>query len=244
MILHVRSFYSVNEAKTLKESIESIRSDWRFYPDRKLGATNAIYVYGRSLFRHLVENKFDSWKSRDSYLKDTFTPEIEYLDVLRSKMSATLGGGVEYFSRLAHPGFQIVTEGTPRIWHYDDEKSRYPYDVEFPEYRGFDGFFDDLYTFTIMLSSGKFTYNYYPQTLSKYKSQPEYYCSKHHGLLGDECDCDLKTYETIEYEQGDMIIAKDRYLHRVGSSEYTSDRERITMQGQIAKKNNTYYLYW
>ena len=94
-----------------------------------------------------------------------------------------------------------------------------------------------------MLTEGNFTYEYYPQTYSKYKEEPEFYCKKHHGLLGDDCDCDLKDPVTLSYKKGDLIIAKDRYLHRVGASTFAKD-QRITLQGHGVRKNKVLYIYW
>jgi hypothetical protein len=150
--------------------------------------------------------------------------------------------GVHYIKKFSRPGYQIITQETPRIWHYDDEKLRYPYKYAFSDYKTFD-YFDEVFTFTLMLTDGDFTYEYYPQTESKYKEEPEFYCRKHHGLLGDDCDCDLKDPVKLTYSRGDLIIAKDRYLHRVGGSSFAND-PRITLQGHGVRKNNILYIYW
>lgn len=233
MIKVYKNFLTEHECGKIHSSVLEHQQDWKTYSD--------IKVYGNSYFRHLLKTNFNADTAYSLYKADR---DIEFpwlYELLLERFSNLLQ--CQYTSNFCKPAFQIVNQATPRIWHYDDEKLRYPYKVEFPDYTD-SSYFDNYYTLTIMISKGDFTYDYYPETYSEYKNEPMYYCRKHHGLIGDECDCDLKDYKTIKYSVGDLVLTKGRYLHRVGSSKYSLDEQRMTIQGHIVAKNNIHYLYW
>jgi len=228
------SFITEADCDLIVAEVKERESAWKFYKD--------IHVLGNSFYRHLISTNFDrdaAWK----LYTETFDTDSFGQTLFATRLQEFYGVyNLRYMRGFSRPGYQIVTQETPRIWHYDDEKLRYPYEHAFPDYMRFD-YFDDAFTFTLMLTDGDFTYEYYPQTYSKYKEEPEFYCKKHHGLLGDDCDCDLKDPITLSYKKGDLIIAKDRYLHRVGASAFAKD-QRITLQGHGVRKNNILYIYW
>jgi len=232
MIKVLRNFFTDTECDDIVAEVKSRQNSWKFYKD--------IYVLGNSFFRHLLANEMDVNKAWNDYNTILDNDSIAH-ELLRKRLS-NIYGDVRFLSGFAKPGFQIITQETPRIWHYDDEKIRYPYDKLFFEYRNFD-YFDDAYTLTVMLTNGNFTYEYYPQTYSRYKNNATYYCRKHHGLLGDECECDLADPIKLVYKKGDLVFTKNRYLHRVGSSIYSND-ERITLQGHGVSRKKVLYLYW
>lgn len=232
MIKIIRNFLSSTECNNIVTEVQSRRDSWKFYGD--------IHVLGNSFFRHWLQagrNAKIAWESYSSNEAENIVDEF-----FRKRLSTYVNYDVRFLENFSRPGFQIITQETPRIWHYDDEKIHYPYTYAFSDYKSFD-YFDDAYTFTLMLTDGNFTYEYYPQTQSRYRSKPTYYCQKHHGLLGDECECDLQDPIKIVYQKGDLIIAKNRFLHRVGSSLYRTD-ERITLQGHGVTKNKVLYIYW
>lgn len=242
MITLYRNFLSLEECDSLKNLALSNTDKWKEYPDFKdVPSTSAIKVYGNSYFRHLISTNFNLNAALKLYNSTEDISSDYYKEFLIQKLSLVFDG-IKYIKGFSIPGFQIVEQETPRVWHYDDEKLRYPYKLAFPDYNN-TKYFDRWVTFTIMLSEGDFTYDYYTETKSEYKDQPEYYCRKHHGLRNDECNCNLKEYSTIKYSLGDMILADGRYLHRVGKSSYFND-SRITIQGHIVTKGSASYMYW
>lgn len=241
MIKVYKNFLTQVECSQILKYVLENKDDWDNYPDTKLGATSSISVYGNSYFRHLLKNNFNTTRALQDYNNHRNLDNPWMYNLLLERFNQLFE--CKYTETLAKPAFQIINDTTPRVWHYDDEKTKYNYKTEFPESTGIE-YFDSVYTMTIMISSGNFTYNYYPETLSRYTSIPKYYCNKHHGLVGDICDCDLHNYQTINYSVGDLILTKDRYLHRVGASSYTNDINRITLQGHIVSKKDIHYLYW
>jgi hypothetical protein len=235
MIKVYKNFLSEVECHKLMAFVNENVDAWKDYPDSN------IKVYGNSYFRHLLATNFNEIAAGKLYAETAVIDSEEYRELLLSKFSA-LYKEVSFIDGFSIPGFQIVEQETPRVWHYDDEKLRYPYKTAFPDYDN-SKYFDRWITFTIMLSDGDFQYDYYSETESVYSEYPEYYCRKHHGLIGDSCTCDLKEYATIKYSVGDMILADGRYLHRVGQSSYTGDK-RITIQGHIVTKGSVAYMYW
>lgn len=229
MIKVYRNFLSTGECSRIKSIVYENMDKWNHYAD--------IKVYGNSFFRKLLQTRFNVSEAIELYGVAENIQSVEYREFLLNKFSGIFKE-VSFIDGFEIPGFQIVEQSTPRLWHYDDEKIRYPYKSVFP-----DSDFDRWITFTIMLSAGEFTYDYYSETVSEYRDPPTYYCRKHHGLIGDNCDCDLQNYQTIKYGIGDMILADGRYLHRVGESAYSTEK-RITIQGHIVTKGSVAYLYW
>ena len=243
MVKVIKNFFSKVECDQLKNFVLSHRKDWIVYKDNK-ETDHALIVYGNNFLRILLKNKFDKSKTQIEY-ESGLTIEHEWLyDILSQRIGTLLNKEVRYVDNFAKPGFHIFLQTDPRVWHYDDEKPHYPYRKSFKGYDNF-SYFDRVYTMTITLSSGEFTYDYFPETYSKYSENAPMYCKTHHGLQGDECgECDLTKYETVKYSVGDLILTEDRYIHRVGSSKYVNDNERITIQGHIVIKDNIVYMYW
>jgi hypothetical protein len=238
MISVYKNFLSIDECCELKHLVNSNQSDWNDYPDSN---GTSISIYGNSYYRHLLATKRNIAEALKLYAKSKEISSDAYRQFLIEKFS-TIFKQVSYINGFSIPGFQIVDQEIPRVWHYDDEKIRYPYKSAFSDYNNMT-YFDRWITFTIMLTDGDFSQDYYSETQSAYKEFREYYCKKHNGLIGDDCDCDLKEYKTIKYSVGDMIFADGRYLHRVGKSSYYKDK-RITIQGHIVTKGDSAYLYW
>jgi hypothetical protein len=233
LIKVIRNFLTQTECDNIVAEVKSRKDSWKFYDN--------IEVLGNSFYRIWLNN---GRNAKDAWETYSAAQNVDIMDELfRSRISAHVNyDDVRFTQHFSRPGFQIITKETPRNWHYDDDKLHYPYAVEFPDYKTFD-YFDDAYTFTLMLTEGNFTYEYYPQTQSRYRSKATYYCQKHHELYGDDCDCDLKNPIKIVYQKGDLILAKNRQLHRVGPSTYKTD-ERITLQGSGVVKNKVLYIYW
>jgi hypothetical protein len=235
-----RNFLSEIECNNIKRFVTENKDKWLEYKDA--GSDSSISVFGNSYFRHLLSSGFNVSSATEKYRRGNSVSNDAFYDMMLKRFSEVFGN-CSYMKNMGKPGFQIITQNTPRIWHYDDEKLRYPYGIEFSDYTDF-SYFDRVFTFTIMLSDGNFTYDYYTETSSYYSDPAMYYCKNHHGLIGDDCgQCDLKEYKTIKYSIGDLVLTEDRYLHRVGVSDYNKD-ERITIQGHIVSKNNMFYLYW
>ena len=49
--------------------------------------------------------------------------------------------------------------------------------------------------------------------------------------------------KTINYKQGHLIVQNKNFVHRAGSSQFTSG-PRITLQGNIAIKKDKAFIYW
>jgi hypothetical protein len=166
---------------------------------------------------------------------------------LQARLSEELGIEVRYNDKLSLPGFQMYSydekhEVAPAsIWHYDDEKMGFPV-------RPVDR---DL-TFTILIENpGKSTYNYFPCTGSLYTKENHAFCKDHvHLKCNQTCanpNCELTDdkMKTVEYEVGSMLLTYDRYLHRIGPTEFhDKNKTRITLQGHGYIKDNVLYLHW
>jgi hypothetical protein len=232
MIQIYNNFLQKSECSDIQDFVLQNRTNWLNYND--------LWVYGNSYKRHLLKSAFRINPACSLYFSHK-NFECDWLyNTLIEKFSKIFK--CQYSTVFAKPGFQIVDQESPRVWHYDDEIVRYPYHKEFPDYKN-SAYFDNFYTMVIMISDGKFTFDYYPQTFDAYKESPVYYCAKHVNLIGNTCDCDLKEYKTINYQIGDLLLIKNRYLHRIGLSEFIQDA-RITLNGNIVEKQGIHYLYW
>lgn len=210
----------------LVETVLQHRADWIQY-------NTDISVWGNSYFRHLVAVEYNTYQAEPLYYSKPNTLPPEYKTLLLRSFSG-LFKQVAFIPRFGIPGFQIIQHTAPRIWHYDDEKIHYPYRSAFPEYVDID-YFDQCATFTIMCSAGNFTYDYTDESKSVYSRE---HLGKQQSILAPE------KYKTINYGVGDMILTYNRYLHRVGISDYTKDKQRISIQGHIVTKGSLAYLYW
>jgi hypothetical protein len=219
------NFLSTEECDSIVDYIKRNKNKW--YGSTKVIGTTDISVLGAAYFRSLINNKFNTnlaLADYDSHLQDV---DFDY-SLIVNKFKELTGYEVKFFDKIAKPGFQIISDVEARPWHYDDEKLLYPYQREFADYTNFD-YFDKVYTLTIMLTNGEFTYDYTDE-VSKYKTveKPQFTPTE---------------YKTIHYSRGDLVLTEDRYYHRVGLSNY-SEELRMTLQGHAVVKNETLYLYW
>ena len=237
------NFFNSDEADEVVAYLRAQKELWNHYPELNMtNIGNSMTVIGNSYLRHLVKHKNRELAWAD-YRQIKFDLPVHQL--LLTKMSM-LFKTVKYMNTMSKPGFQIMDSNGPRIWHYDDEKDSYNYTEEFNDYTDLT-YFDKLYSLTIMLTDGEFTYNYFPETISEYTPERHAHCKDHVWLIGDDCknkDCNLKEYTTIKYGKGDLILTGDRFFHRIGPSVYTNSQERITLQGHGVLKDDVFYMYW
>lgn len=246
MIKVYENFFSEDESQKIYNEVIKDEGLWKRYNH------SAVETYGTHFFRIIQDSmlklqRFDKDDIFDSYKSNgTFKHPAHIL--LKEKFQ-TIYDKVEYLDEFSRPGFNIgrIGETEARIWHYDDEKFYYPYKNIFFDYTKFNDYFDEVFTLTIMLSKGNFSYDYFDETYTKYDSPNVSICQEHIGLKGDICtnpNCILKEYKTINYQVGDLIIASGRELHRGGKSDYNNNQLRITFQGHGVVKDGICYLYW
>jgi len=183
-----------------------------------------------------------------------------FYDIFQKKISQLLDVNAIYVSQLGLPGFQIINDShlegeVYRVWHYDDNlHAMYDWKKLFPDFTTVEEYFDACYSFTILIDDPGYTsYDYYPDTHCKFTSDVSKRhnpCTEHIGLQSNDCPnekCALKhmSYQHIQYHVGDLLLVQDRYLHRVGRTEYTkSGHDRITFQGFGARVGKTVYLHF
>jgi hypothetical protein len=222
-------------------------------------AVHQYFAVGNSFLEHLdaatnrtIQNRTaDNIKiASEKYFNSTrlYSPTH---DLLLTKFQNLFDINVKYFDKLSIPGYSYalpnngINEQPAHLWHYDDEKNFYPYSAEFPDYTDL-SYFDDIFTMTIMLTQGDFTYDYYKETYMKWPRPANSLCNAHVRFRGDVCsnpDCKLNDYVTVKYNQGTVNIGRQCRLHRIGKSVFTGD-SRIAIQTHSVLKNNTLYLYW
>ena len=173
--------------------------------------------------------------------------------VLRDRL-LTIFPAVEYTKAFPKPGFvvRLPEFDISALWHYDNELSLFPFQLEFPDYTGdFESYFEGHYSFIIMLSDGDYSFNYFPQTVSNYKDtaheeMKNVVCLHHVKLVGDSCAnamCPLDNYETINYKQGTLVVQSRRMLHR-GNLPTNDDNLRIIVRSYGVVKYGVLYLFW
>lgn len=186
----------------------------------------------------------------DQYLSKK-GPYLPIHNILLDKFKNLFQTEVRYLNYFSVPGFSysLPIDGTneqpAHIWHYDNEKTYYPYQVEFPNYTDL-SYFDDIFTMTIMLTQGEFTYDYFKETYATWPRIEKDICPSHFRLRGDNCEnfhCILKSYLTVKYNQGTINIGRQSRLHRIGKSIFAG-QPRITIQMHSVMKDNIIYLYW
>jgi hypothetical protein len=207
-----------------------------------------IDVLGRSWYRYRQAGDIRTGINKavnDELVYQDYANSPDFDSVAHAMLLEKMGrlfDHVSYTKHFSKPGFQIVNDSAPRTWHYDNEKLTYPYQKEFADYQGFD-YFDRVFTITIMISDGNFSYDYFPES-QKYGTPQEKLCKHHEWLIGDDCpNCPLGPYSSIKYGRGDLVLSEDRCLHRVGASQFAGSK-RITLQGQAVVKDNIFYMYW
>lgn len=213
-----------------------------------------MYILGNSLFRKV--NFREGQVYYGSYFEDNIY-FFEQAEILKNNLSK-LFNKVKFTEHFSRPGFQIIKrnkEKQPSVWHYDNMITMFPYNVEFDDYNfDFSSYFDEYYIFTLMLSDGLGSFDYYPETESSFgkdivdAAQTTPICKEHVNLVGDKCNndsCKLKSYKTINYSKGSLLVQKERVLHRVGNRDIDgTDGIRATLQTYGVVKNNTLYLFW
>lgn len=247
MYKKIDNFFSDSECDSIINGIELYKSNF-------VNVGHRVDILGGSMWGSLAKNDYNIEQTIQDYLNFTEYKGFWY-DLLLERMSKEFGN-VRYPKGLPKPGFAKIdiNNSNPTLWHYDSEKVGIPYGLspDFPEYTNL-SYFDAVYTFTIMLTDGNFTFDFFPQTDSEWtKSAEEEFttniCVPHLHLVGEDCgdpNCPLGTnYETIHYKKGTVILQNRRILHRRGFSIYTHTQPRITFQGHGVEKDGVVYLHW
>jgi hypothetical protein len=239
MITRIDNFISKEECQKVSDSLRNIPSEC--FKDHSY-----IFILGTNLYEYKDINQY-----RKSAMKTNVVLQNNFqwlYDKVKLKLSQVLSCDVEYDDTFSFPGFQLYpyneqvhTKSPARIWHYDDEKLGFPirpvdYDI----------------TITLLIETpGVSSYQYFPCTHSLYTTEKKTVCKEHvHLKSWQTCpnpDCQLNdnAMETIFYDVGTMVITKDRYLHRIGPTEFHDEtKQRITLQGHGYFKNNKLYLHW
>lgn len=247
MIQLIKNFFTVEECNSSIDEVYRYKNLWYRCEETHM------YVLGDSLLRkiRLENNKLNY----DLYLNKTFA-DFKSTLLLKEKLSK-IYGKIKFCNFLSKPGFQIIKKNeskNPSVWHYDDILISYPFELEFTKYqRNFYDFFEKYYVFTLVVSNTKASFDYFLETDSKYnkimEKQESPLCADHVNLIGDDCsniNCPLTKYETINYEQGSLLIQENkRILHRVGNRDIDGsqdDRISITCYGLV--KDNVMFIFW
>lgn len=233
----IDNFFSKDECNIAISEVNQNQSSWYH-----CGETD-MYILGNSFLRKEFNAHLD--KIYEFNAANLF--KVKLLDIFPK---------IEFLKKTGKPGFQIINQNEtkkPAVWHYDSILINFPYNLEFADYNNFNDYFEEYYVFTLMLSDGNFSFDYYPETKSKFGNTPleeqqSIVCEGHVDLIGDNCtnsECQLKEFETINYKQGSLLVQDDRYLHRVGYKDIDgTDSKRITLQSYGVVKNGIMYLFW
>lgn len=244
----IENFFTNEECDNALAAVNDSEMVWR-----KCHHTG-MYILGNSLFRKININNgiitYGTYFSDNKYF-------FESADLLKEKLQ-TRFKKVNYTKNFSRPGFQIIKRNDgnhPSVWHYDNMITCFPYELEFTDYNGdFSKYFDEYYIFTLMLSDKTGSFDYFPETESKFgkdffestTSAPV--CRQHVNLVGDNCsnnNCNLKSYKTLYYNKGSLLVQNNRVLHRVGSRDINgTDTMRVTLQTYGVIKNEILYLFW
>lgn len=240
-------FFSETECDKLVEIVRSNQDSWYQCPH------TGMYILGNSLFRKM---KYTS-EGIDfgTYFDDEYF-ESEHIELLVRKLNRYFGR-IEFIPGFSKPGFQIIKLNEtqkPSVWHYDNMITMFPFERYFKDYDNFNDYFEKKLIFTVMLTDGKFSFDYYPETKSEFgkdffeSSKIRPICKEHTNLVGDDCtneDCQLKDYKTVTYRKGSVLMQSARMLHRVGLTDLNGSTDlRITLQTYGVVKNDVLYLLW
>lgn len=233
----IDNFFSKDECNTAISEVNQNQSLWY-----RCGETG-MYILGNSFLR----KQFNTHLERYDFTTTSIFKE-KLLDMFSK---------IDFFKNSGKPGFQIIKKNAtknPSVWHYDSILINFPYDLEFTDYNNnFNEYFEKYYVFTLMLSDGSSSFDYYPETKSKFgntilEETQSAVCDGHVNLVGDACpnsDCHLTEFKTIHYKQGSLLIQDERFLHRAGYNDIDgSDTNRITLNGYGVVKNRVMYLFW
>lgn len=238
MIKQIKNIFTQDECADIVDRLSNLPADvFKQHMRLKILGTN---LYDYTNFRDYIKPA----ETNNKVLEQNF--EWLYFK-LQARLSEELGMEVRFNTKFSLPGFQMYSydekhEVAPaREWHYDDEKLGFPIRPV-----------DRDITFTILIENpGKSTYNYFPCTESLYTREKQYMCKDHVHLKSNQvcinpnCELTEDKIETVEYEVGTMLLTYDRYLHRIGPTEFQDkNKRRITMQGHGYIKGNVLYLHW
>lgn len=248
MIKIFDNFFTEEECNSAVDFVTRHESSWYTCP------WTSMYILGNSLFRKITftETGLDYGNYFDVGAVDSPATQL-----LKDKLSSMFDE-VKFIQGFSKPGFQIIKlneNKNPSVWHYDDMLTCFPYEQYFKDYTGnFNEYFDQKLIFTTLLSDGKYSFDYYPETLSPFgKDYKEArtispVCEQHRNLVGDNClnlSCMLSEFKTAYYKKGTMLLQDERVLHRIGLKDLNgSNNLRIALQGYGLVKNKTVYLVW
>lgn len=244
----IDNFFTESECDDYASIVRSNQSQWQ-----KCRWTD-MHILGNSLFRKTTVNE-NSMDHGDYFQTGYFDTDAIYL--LKNKLSQYYNK-IEFIPNFSRPGFQIIKlneNKTPSIWHYDDMLTCFPFEKYFKDYIGnFNEYFEKKLIFTILISDGNYSFDYYPETASQFgKNYNESrtispVCKQHRNLVGDNCsnsECKLKEFKTLFYKKGTLLIQERRFLHRVGFKDLdNSSNLRISLQGYGLMRNGILYLVW
>ena len=226
MIKVYHNFFSDDECSQIVNDVYSIQHLWLEHSSY----SGKINYLGRSMLLELGKHQYNTSIAKESYLNaPNYTGRMH--DILIKNMT-NLFPKVSYMKQLGKPGIHILQEEKSRMWHTHFEKPLFSYELEFPDYtNNFNEFFSLDYTFTIMLTDGEFTFDYYDDEL----------CKVHENCISPQCKS--IPYTTIHYKKGDLVLQEKKNLHRIGPSKFYNDA-RIAIQGLAVIKDDTFYMYW
>lgn len=245
MISIYENFFTEDECEILINEVLEYKDQWKFNP------LTQYRTLGNSFFSASV--RLGSNNIHD-YSKETIE-NLKVYNLFKNKLSKIFTN-IEFTKSFGKPGYTIILPDQPKaaLWHYDNELSLFPFIQEFNDYNDdFHSYFEEFYTFIVMISDGEYSFDYYPETLSEYKNtQTEelsnYYCKDHVKLVGDDCpnpNCKLKEYTRVDYKQGTLLIQKERFLHRASPANFKNDNDlRVIVRGYGVMKNNVVYIFW
>lgn len=237
---------ALDQFKSVEHTKSMMREKYQYFSVGNSFIEHLDFVTGRNIENRTPEN---IKHASERYLNGNklFLP---IHDLLLIKLQDLFETKVCYTDKFSPPGFSCSKpiEGTviqpPNVWHYDDEKNYYPYNAIFSDYTDL-SYFDDLFTMTLMLTHGDFTYDYHQETYQKWPRQTEI-CKSHFRIRGDDCgdpNCKLGQFQTIQYKAGTINVGRQCRLHRIGKSTFIHE-PRIAMQMHAFMKDEVIYIYW
>jgi hypothetical protein len=245
MLKRYDNFFTDEECNSLLDDVKQNIDHWKINP------LTEYRTLGNCLFSAMVRFGADN---TDNYSVET-NIDLKIYTLFKEKLGK-LFTNIEFTKNFGKPGYTIILPNQPKsaLWHYDNELPLFPYEKEFKDYnKNFHSYFEKSYTFVIMLSKGEYSFDYYPETVGKYKNTVEeemnnYICKDHIKLIGDICsnnNCQLKKYERINYNQGTLLIQEERFLHRASPVKFDSDKDiRVIARGYGVMKNDVLYVFW
>lgn len=239
------NFFTEAECNLLLAEVEEHKQQWKVNP------LTQFRTLGNCLFSSMVRMGSSNTHNYQNENQD----ELKVYELFKDKLK-DLFNDVGFTQNFGKPGYTVILPNQPSsyLWHYDNELPLFPYSKEFTDYTNdFHSYFDKSYTFVVMISKGDYSFDYYPETVSKYQNTFEgemsnSYCKDHVKLIGDVCpnvNCNLTQYEKINYKQGTLLIQEERFLHRASPATFSSDNEmRVIVRGYGVVKNNKLYIFW